>query len=181
MPIARSVRTLTTNNVPTKNTITQWQPIKRVSRETMEKIRTLASSQPDVYNALTISKEYKLSVEAVRRILKSNYKPTPEAAERQERNRYKAMGERQEAFRAQEKSHGHEGLKKGFPSSPKDTKWQEKSSYKDTRDRQGGFKAFAKPREFGAKKEKLHYDSKKSSQRHMSVKRPTSPHRKDSR
>ncbi|KAI9486596.1 MAG: hypothetical protein EXX96DRAFT_549663 [Benjaminiella poitrasii] len=75
-----------------------WQPKKRVSRQTMEKIRTLANNQNDVYDIKRISSEFKLSHEAVRRILKSNYIPTSEAAERQERNRYKAMGERRREF-----------------------------------------------------------------------------------
>ncbi|CEP13359.1 hypothetical protein [Parasitella parasitica] len=71
-----------------------WAPKKRVSRPTMEKIRALAASQPGVYNTVTLSTEFKLSVEAVRRILKSNYVPKEQDAERQETNRYKAMGER---------------------------------------------------------------------------------------
>lgn len=97
--LTQSIRTLTTGNAPIKTTATQWSPKKRVSRETMEKIRALAFRQPDVYDSIKLSQEFKLSVEAIRRILKSKYQPTFKDAERQEKNRYKAMGERKEAFK----------------------------------------------------------------------------------
>ena len=112
--LTQSIRTLTTGNAPIKTTATQWSPKKRVSRETMEKIRALAfrvkrmnekvhvltpMQQPDVYDSIKLSQEFKLSVEAIRRILKSKYQPTFKDAERQEKNRYKAMGERKDAFK----------------------------------------------------------------------------------
>ncbi|KAI8875810.1 hypothetical protein K501DRAFT_201854, partial [Backusella circina FSU 941] len=62
-----------------------WIPKKRVSRMTMDKIRALNASQPDIFNTVKLSEEFKLSVEAIRRILKSKYQPTPENAERQEK------------------------------------------------------------------------------------------------
>ncbi|KAG2190540.1 hypothetical protein INT46_010702 [Mucor plumbeus] len=76
-----------------------WAPKKRVSRPTMEKIRALAASQPEVYNVVTLSREFKLSVEGVRRILKSRYIPKAQDGERQEKNRYEAMGERRKEFK----------------------------------------------------------------------------------
>ncbi|CAO3642907.1 unnamed protein product [Mucor fragilis] len=76
-----------------------WAPKKRVSRPTMEKIRALAATQPEVYNVVTLSKEFKLSVEGIRRILKSKYVPDAQDGERQERNRYEAMGERRKEFK----------------------------------------------------------------------------------
>lgn len=57
---------------------------------------------------IELSKEFKLSVEGIRRILKSNYQPEGKAAERQERNRYEAMGERRKEF----KTKHPEGFKK---------------------------------------------------------------------
>ncbi|CAO3672039.1 unnamed protein product [Rhizopus stolonifer] len=129
--LKRSVRTLTTSNVPVKDTAASWQPKKRVSRETMEKIRTLASTQPD-YNTVTIAQEYKLSVEAVRRILKSKYQPNAKNAERQEKNRYKAMGERQAAFKKTEKSQYSEEFKERKPryQDTEDFRSQEKPRYR---------------------------------------------------
>ncbi|KAF7727451.1 Required for respiratory growth protein 9 mitochondrial [Apophysomyces ossiformis] len=73
---------------------TTWKPIKRVSRTTMEKIRTLRHMYPDVYNTVRLSAEFKISTEAVARILKSKFRPTPDIQQRQERNRYAAMGQR---------------------------------------------------------------------------------------
>ncbi|KAG0165868.1 hypothetical protein DFQ28_008188, partial [Apophysomyces sp. BC1034] len=49
---------------------------------------------PDVYNSVRLSAEFKISPEAVARILKSKFRPTNEIAQRQERNRYAAMGQR---------------------------------------------------------------------------------------
>ncbi|KAF1803410.1 hypothetical protein V8B55DRAFT_1505356 [Mucor lusitanicus] len=76
-----------------------WAPKKRVSRPTMEKIRALAATQPEVYNVVTLSREFKLSVEGIRRILKSKYVPEAKDGERQEKNRYEAMGERRKEFK----------------------------------------------------------------------------------
>ncbi|KAI8366237.1 hypothetical protein BD560DRAFT_401051 [Blakeslea trispora] len=78
----------------------RWMPKKRVSRPTMEKIRLLAALQPHTYNTARISQEFKLSVEAVGRILKSKYTPTPKDAERQEKNRFEAMRRRRELFKS---------------------------------------------------------------------------------
>ncbi|KAI8377816.1 uncharacterized protein BYT42DRAFT_571799 [Radiomyces spectabilis] len=78
-----------------------WQPKKRVSRVVMGKIRDLAIAYPQEYNSVKLAEEFKLSVEAVRRILKSSFRPTTEQAERQERNRYQAMGERKKQLKSQ--------------------------------------------------------------------------------
>ncbi|CAO3646153.1 unnamed protein product [Cunninghamella blakesleeana] len=80
-----------------------WKPIKRVSRTTMDKIRTLNKMKPDVYNAVTLATEFKLSTEAVKRILKSKFQPSMTIAERQEKNRYAAMGLRRLAFKESNK------------------------------------------------------------------------------
>ncbi|RKP09751.1 hypothetical protein THASP1DRAFT_22450 [Thamnocephalis sphaerospora] len=71
-----------------------WRPEKRVGRETMEQIRMLNRELtrsmhqfPDEYDVLKLSKQFKISFEAVRRILHSKYQPPQEVAERQERRR----------------------------------------------------------------------------------------------
>lgn len=46
--------------------------------------------------------KFHISHDAVKRILKSKFKPDQEIARRQEDKRYKAMGERQRAFRKQD-------------------------------------------------------------------------------
>ncbi|CAO3624176.1 unnamed protein product [Cunninghamella echinulata] len=65
----------------------------------MEKIRTLNKLKPDQYNAVTLATEFKISTEAVRRILKSNFRPDTNIATRQEKNRYAAMGLRKLEFK----------------------------------------------------------------------------------
>lgn len=57
---------------------------------------------------VALSQEFKLSVEGIRRILKSKYIPNEKDAERQEKNRYKAMGERKQSF----KTNGQQERKK---------------------------------------------------------------------
>ncbi|KAI7864902.1 hypothetical protein BDF14DRAFT_1830020 [Spinellus fusiger] len=80
-----------------------WNPKKRVSRDTMTKIRHLASFDPILHTPANLSSSFKLSIEAIARILRSKYMPTPEAAKRQEKNRYQAMGERRKQL---EKEYG---------------------------------------------------------------------------
>ncbi|ORX98912.1 hypothetical protein K493DRAFT_313444 [Basidiobolus meristosporus CBS 931.73] len=65
----------------------QWNPAKKVARSTMEKIRFLKSELPDEWPIDRISKEFKISFEAVRRILRSKYQPSPEVLKRQEERR----------------------------------------------------------------------------------------------
>ncbi|CAO0794396.1 unnamed protein product [Mucor circinelloides] len=94
-----SVRLFSTETGASTGATANWAPKKRVSRPTMEKIRALAAAQPEVYNVVTLSREFKLSVEGIRRILKSKYVPEAQDGERQERNRYEAMGERRKEFK----------------------------------------------------------------------------------
>ncbi|KAI8088029.1 uncharacterized protein B0P05DRAFT_531179 [Gilbertella persicaria] len=98
--LTKNPYSILTRSLTTKSN-EQWIPKKRVSRPTMEKMRTLAALQPEVYNSVKLSQEFKVSVEAVKRILKSKYVPKPRDAERQERNRYEAMGERRKQFKTQ--------------------------------------------------------------------------------
>ncbi|SAM04978.1 hypothetical protein [Absidia glauca] len=77
-----------------------WQPTKRVSRTTMEKIRSLAASYPGHYNSVSLAAEFRISPEAVKRILKSKFRPEPSIADRQEKNRYAAMGVRKQQIQS---------------------------------------------------------------------------------
>ncbi|KAI5282788.1 Required for respiratory growth protein 9 mitochondrial [Ascosphaera aggregata] len=63
-----------------------WLPRKKVSPDTMELMRAMHHADPVTYSTPNLSQEFKLSPEAVRRILKSNWRPTgEEAEERRER------------------------------------------------------------------------------------------------
>ncbi|KAK9763418.1 hypothetical protein K7432_009901, partial [Basidiobolus ranarum] len=65
----------------------QWNPSKKVARSTMEKIRFLKNELPEEWTIDKISKEFKISFEAVRRILRSKFQPKPEVLQRQEEKR----------------------------------------------------------------------------------------------
>ncbi|KAM0787850.1 hypothetical protein ACM66B_003903 [Microbotryomycetes sp. NB124-2] len=64
-----------------------WRPPKRLSREAMSLIRTLNKSQPQVYTTAVLSKQFKVSAEAVRRILKSKFELSEEEQAKREEKR----------------------------------------------------------------------------------------------
>ncbi|RMZ71065.1 mitochondrion organization and biogenesis [Pyrenophora seminiperda CCB06] len=70
-----------------------WNPRKKLSPDTMEGIRHLNSTQPDKFTTPVLADHFKVSPEAIRRILKSNWKPSDkEYEERMER--WNKRGER---------------------------------------------------------------------------------------
>jgi hypothetical protein len=62
-----------------------WAPTRKLSPETMDGIRALHKSYPDQFSTPVLAKQFDVSPEAIRRILKSKWTPTPEEAE--DRNR----------------------------------------------------------------------------------------------
>ncbi|GAB1743884.1 hypothetical protein NU219Hw_g935t1 [Hortaea werneckii] len=58
-----------------------WQPRKRLSPDTIEGIRALHASDPAAYTNATLSEHFKVSPEAIRRILKSKWRPNDQEAE----------------------------------------------------------------------------------------------------
>lgn len=70
-----------------------WNPRKKLSPDTMEGIRHLNNTQPDKFTTPVLAEHFKISPEAIRRILKSNWKPSDkEYEERMER--WNKRGER---------------------------------------------------------------------------------------
>ncbi|ORZ21629.1 hypothetical protein BCR42DRAFT_407961 [Absidia repens] len=55
---------------------------------------------PDHYNSVSLATEFRISPEAVKRILKSKFRPEPIIADRQEKNRYAAMGVRKQQIQS---------------------------------------------------------------------------------
>ncbi|WPH05024.1 Hypothetical protein R9X50_00792200 [Acrodontium crateriforme] len=53
-----------------------WQPRKRLSPDTLEGIRALHASDPASYTTQILSENFKISPEAIRRVLKSKWKPS---------------------------------------------------------------------------------------------------------
>ena len=63
-----------------------WNPRKKLSPDALDGIRALHQQFPNEYTTEVLAKRFEVSAEAIRRILKSKWKPTPEEEEgRQER------------------------------------------------------------------------------------------------
>jgi hypothetical protein len=70
-----------------------WNPRKKLSPDTMEGIRHLHSSQPDRFTTPILAQHFKVSPEAIRRILKSKWQPSDEESEARAQ-RWQKRGER---------------------------------------------------------------------------------------
>ena len=63
-----------------------WQPRKRLSPDALEGIRALHAEHPQQYTTQVLANEFKISPEAIRRILKSKWRPSDdEQKDRQDR------------------------------------------------------------------------------------------------
>ena len=71
---------------------TGWLPRKRLSPDTLEGIRALHSQYPDKFTTPVLADQFKVSPEAIRRILKSKWQPNDEEEERR-RRRWEKRGE----------------------------------------------------------------------------------------
>ena len=70
-----------------------WNPRKRLSPDAMEGIRALHKSAPDTFTTSVLASQFKLSPDAIRRILKSKWQPNEEEAEDRQR-RWDKRGEK---------------------------------------------------------------------------------------
>ncbi|KAI0942179.1 hypothetical protein AcW1_009518 [Taiwanofungus camphoratus] len=68
-----------------------WSPPRKLSREAMDGLRSMHASHPDIFTTPVLAEKFRVSPEAVRRILKSKWEPTRERrvrlAERERRKR----------------------------------------------------------------------------------------------
>ena len=71
---------------------TGWLPRKRLSPDTLEGIRALHTQYPDRFTTPILADQFKVSPEAIRRILKSKWRPNDEEQERR-RRRWEKRGE----------------------------------------------------------------------------------------
>ncbi|GAA5874202.1 hypothetical protein JCM3774_006763 [Rhodotorula dairenensis] len=69
---------------------TGWAPPKRLSREAMDLVRTMHAANPDLYSTAALAAQFKVSPEAVRRILKSRFEITKQESDRREARRKEA-------------------------------------------------------------------------------------------
>ncbi|KAF2190634.1 hypothetical protein K469DRAFT_558656 [Zopfia rhizophila CBS 207.26] len=70
-----------------------WNPRKKLSPDAMEGIRHLHKTHPDKFTTPVLAQHFKVSPEAIRRILKSKWQPTDEEQEERLR-RWDKRGER---------------------------------------------------------------------------------------
>lgn len=70
-----------------------WNPRKKLSPDTMEGIRHLHATQPDKFTTPILAEYFKVSPEAIRRILKSKWRPSDEEQEAR-MERWNKRGER---------------------------------------------------------------------------------------
>ena len=72
---------------------TGWLPRKRLSPAALEGIRAIHAQYPDTYTTPVLAEKFKVSPEAVRRILKSKWRPN-ESEERERQRRWDSRGEK---------------------------------------------------------------------------------------
>ncbi|RAO66786.1 uncharacterized protein BHQ10_002798 [Talaromyces amestolkiae] len=71
-----------------------WHPRKKLPPDSLDTIRHLHATKPDVWTTPVLADQFKISPEAIRRILKSKWQPTEEERERREarwEERYKKI------------------------------------------------------------------------------------------
>lgn len=106
-----------------------WDPPKRLSRDNMDRLRAMHRSDPDKFATPVLADEFRISVEAVRRILKSRFEPTAERAEEladKEMRRkeeklavYKEMRQRREKWKEGQRQLRRQSDLQRRPSSPR--------------------------------------------------------------
>lgn len=68
-----------------------WTPRKRISPDALAGIRALRANQPDVYTTDRLAEHFKMSPEAIRRILRSKWQPNEEEMD-ERRKRWEKRG-----------------------------------------------------------------------------------------
>ncbi|KAK3177303.1 Required for respiratory growth protein 9 mitochondrial [Lecanicillium sp. MT-2017a] len=108
-----------------------WRPRKRLSPDALAGIRALNAQFPEVYTTKALADKFEVSAEAIRRILKSKWKPTvDEEQDRQERwfRRGKQVWERKAAFGIKPPERWR---REGVARDPGYHGWKERSKKKD--------------------------------------------------
>lgn len=70
-----------------------WQPRKRLSPDALEGIRALHAQYPDKYTTPVLANQFEVSPEAIRRILRSKWRPSEKEAQ-DRRERWEKRGEK---------------------------------------------------------------------------------------
>lgn len=65
----------------------RWEPIRRINRPQMARMRTLYEENPELWTKERLSREFRVSYSAVVRILHSKWQPEPERQQQQDTNK----------------------------------------------------------------------------------------------
>lgn len=76
----------------------KWQPRKRLTWYQIDHLKTLHRTQPELWNATKLAKDFGISIPAVSRILKSKFEPSEETKERQDAAAMEQTRKRREDF-----------------------------------------------------------------------------------
>ncbi|KAI8969400.1 hypothetical protein BD414DRAFT_428661 [Trametes punicea] len=96
-----------------------WAPPRKISREAMDSLRSLHMLDPRTFSTPVLAERFRISKEAVRRILKSKWEPTREerarlaAKERKAREEWKLQ-------KRQEERHKHERMQEEYGIMPEE-------------------------------------------------------------
>ncbi|KAF2858320.1 Rgp1-domain-containing protein [Piedraia hortae CBS 480.64] len=110
-----------------------WEPRRRLSPDALEGIRALHATDPDTFTYETLAKHFKISYEAVRRIVKSKWRPSADEAE-DRRERWERRGVRKWRDMAQKgmkpPRNDQEGRAQMSPSNVRvDVRWDSLAVY----------------------------------------------------
>jgi hypothetical protein len=78
-----------------------WKPRKRISPDALAGIRALHAKSPEIYSTPVLAEHFKITPEAIRRILKSKWQPNEDEAE-DRRERWEKRGQRKWAEMAEQ-------------------------------------------------------------------------------
>eukprot|EP01134_Creolimax_fragrantissima_P008610 CFRG8610T1 len=92
LPGPRPAKGTTKAELPTKVKV-RWEPKKRLTRPVMDKIRSLRDENCVKWTTVALADRFNVSPEAIHRILRSRWKPSPEVYERQQHKTFKRIRE----------------------------------------------------------------------------------------
>lgn len=75
-----------------------WKPMKRLSRDQMDHLKTLHSGQPETWTVTKLAEGFGISTSAVTRILRSTFEPSEETRLRQDASALKRRLDRRQKF-----------------------------------------------------------------------------------
>ncbi|OSD01464.1 hypothetical protein PYCCODRAFT_1369498 [Trametes coccinea BRFM310] len=98
-----------------------WEPPRKISREAMDSLRELHALNPSMFTTPVLAERFRISKEAVRRILKSKWEPSREQRARLAAKERMAKAE-WKLLKRQEERHKHEKIQEELGIVPEERK-----------------------------------------------------------